>query len=280
MSNVLITGCSSGFGLLTALEFARKGDRVFATMRNLDKATALKDAAAKENLQISLLRLDLLDDSTIASAVDQAEADAGPIDVLVNNAAMELRSPIEEATEDEVRRQFETNVFGTLRVIRRVLPRMRQRGGGTIVNLSSIGGIVAAPYAGYYSATKHAVEAISEAMHYEVKPFGVRVVLIEPGAFPTEFGSNAFMAASFNESSPYHAGAQGFERAFERMRAPDGVRQDPADVARTIRAAVHDEAPKLRYTVGADAQMIAAVRKQLDFEGFEAAMRKTLDWWD
>jgi len=111
-------------------------------------------------------------------------------------------------------------------------------------------------------------------------PFGVRIIVIEPGAFPTEFGSNAFVAAKFNESSPYHANAQSFEKAFERMRAPDGVRQDPADVARAIYAAVHDETPKLRYTVGADAQMIAAVRKQLDFEGFEAAMRKTLDWWD
>ncbi len=281
MANVLITGTSSGFGYLMALEFARKGDRVFATMRNLDKAAKLKEAAAAENLSISFLKLDLLDESSIKSAVAQAEAEGGPINVLVNNAAMELRSSIEDASEDEVRKQFETNVFGTLRVIWNVLPGMRERGSGTIVNLSSIGGIVAVPFAGYYSASKHAVEAISESLYYEAKPFGVRVIVIEPGAFPTEFSSNSYEAAKFNESSPYAKSAAGFAAAFDQgLRAPGGVRQDPAEVAQAVYKAVHDETPKLRYTVGGDAALIASVRKQLDFEGFEAAMRQTLNWHD
>jgi NAD(P)-dependent dehydrogenase (short-subunit alcohol dehydrogenase family) len=279
MLNVLITGCSSGFGYLTALEFARKGDRVFATMRNLEKSAQLKEAAASEKLPISFLRLDLLDDGSIQTAVQQAEAEAGPIDVLVNNAAMALRSSIEDASEDEVRKQFETNLFGTLRVIKHVLPGMRERRSGTIVNLSSIGGIVSVPYDGYFAATKHAIEAISEAMHYEVRQFGVRIVIIEPGGFPTELRNNAFHAAKANESSAYHKSAQRFEKANDsRLRAPEGVRQDPADVARVIYDAIHDETPKLRYIVGPDAQLIAAVRKQLDFEGFEQAMRQTLDW--
>ena len=279
MANVLITGTSSGFGYLTALEFARKGDHVFATMRNLEKSAQLKESAASEKLPISFLRLDLLDDRSIQTAVRQAEADAGPIDVLVNNAAMALRSSIEDASEDEVRKQFETNLFGTLRVIKHVLPGMRERRFGTIVNLSSISGIVSVPYDGYYAATKHAIEAISEAMHYEVRQFGVRVVIIEPGGFPTELRNNAFQAAKADESSAYHKNAQRFEKANEsRLRAPEGVRQDPADVARAIYDAVRDETPKLRYVVGRDAQLIAAVRKQLDFEGFEQAMRQTLDW--
>ena len=281
MANILITGTSSGFGYLTALEFARKGDRVFATMRNLDKAGPLKEAAAAEKLPITVSRLDLLDEASITSAIAQAEADAGPLDVLVNNAGMELRSSIEDASEEEIRKQFETNVFGTVRAIKAVLPGMRERRAGTIVNLSSIGGIVSVPYGGYYAATKHALEAITEAMHYELSPFGVRVISIQPGAFPTDFGSNAFSAAKFNDASPYHTGAQNFEKAFDSgIRAPGGARQDPADVAHTIYNAVHDETPKLRYTVGADAAMIAAVRKQLDFEAFETAMRNTLNWHD
>jgi NAD(P)-dependent dehydrogenase (short-subunit alcohol dehydrogenase family) len=279
MANVLITGTSSGFGYLTALEFARKGDRVFATMRHLEKSAQLQEATDLEKLPISFLRLDLLDDSSIQTAVQQAEAEAGSIDVLVNNAAIALRSSIEDASEGEVRKQFETNLFGTLRVIKQVLPGMRERRSGTIVNLSSISGTVSVPYDGYYAATKHAIEAISEAMHYEVRQFGVRVVIIEPGGFPTELRNNAFQAAKANESSAYHKNAQRFEKANDgSLRAPGGVRQDPKDVARAIYDAVHDATPKLRYIVGPDAQLIAAVRKQLDFEGFEQAMRKTLDW--
>jgi len=279
MANVLITGCSSGFGLLTALEFARKGDRIFATMRNTAKAGELEKARDAENLPIDILQLDLLDADSITKAVATAE-NAGPIDVLVNNAGMELRSPIEIADEDEVRAQFETNVFGTLRVTRAVLPQMRARRSGTIVNLSSIGGIVSVPYGGYYAASKHALEAISEAMHYELHSFGVRVIVIEPGAFPTEFGGNAFPSRAFTEASPYFALRARFEAGRQKMMMPGGATQDPADVAHAIYDAVHDATPKLRYLVGADAQMIAGVRKQTDFEGFENAMRNAMDWRD
>ena len=279
MANVLITGCSSGFGLLAALEFARKGDHVFATMRNTAKAGELERARDAEKLPIEILRLDLLDATSITKAVAAAEV-SGPIDVLVNNAGMELRSPIEIADEDEVRAQFETNVFGTLRVTRAVLPKMRERRSGTIVNLSSVAGIVSVPYGGYYAASKHALEAISEAMHYELHSFGVRVIIIEPGAFPTEFGGNAFPARAFTEASPYYALREGFEAGRRKMMMPGGATQDPADVARAIYDAVHDATPKLRYLVGADAQMIAGVRKQLDFEAFEGAMRNAMDWRD
>ncbi len=281
MANVLITGCSSGFGLLTALEFARRGDRVFATMRNTSKAGALQEKAAAEKLSVTVLPLDVLDDASVASAVKSAIDAAGPIDVLVNNAGWALRSPIEEADDDEIRKQFETNVYGTMRVIRAVLPAMRERRAGTIVNLSSIGGVVGAPFEGFYAATKHALEAISEVMHYELHPFGVRVIVIEPGGFDTEFGNNIIESRRFAAaSSPYREYAERFTTALGKLRAPDGVASDPQDVARTICDAAADPDSKLRYLVGGDAQLIAAVRKQMDFEGFEAAMRQTLDWHD
>ncbi|HYM15839.1 MAG TPA: SDR family oxidoreductase [Dehalococcoidia bacterium] len=281
MTNVLITGCSSGFGLLTALEFARRGDRVFATMRNTSRAGALRAAADAERLAVTVLPLDVLDDASVTAAVKQATDAAGPIDVLVNNAGFALRSPIEEADDDEIRAQFDTNVFGTMRVIRAVLPSMRERRAGTIVNVSSIGGIVGAPYEGFYSATKHALEAISEVMHYELSSFGVRVIVIEPGGFDTQFGDNIIESRRFAApDSPYRDLAVRFREALGKLRAPDGVPGDPADVARTICDAVADPNAKLRYLVGGDAQVIAAVRRQTDFEGFEAAMRQTLDWHD
>ncbi len=280
MANVLITGTSSGFGMLMALQFARKGDRVFATMRTTAKATELQKRAAAENLKIGVLQLDILDDKSVSAAVEEATKIGGAIDVLINNAGMELRSSIEDADDDEIRRQFDTNVFGTMRVIRAVLPAMRERGAGTIVNLSSIAGIVAPPYGGFYSASKHALEAISEALHYELSAFGVRVIVIEPGAFDTQFNSNAFDARRFNETSPYHDLSQRFAASFSKLRGNGGTPADPNDVAVTTYDAVHDGTPRLRYLVGADANLIATVRKQADFEGFEAAMRQTLDWHD
>jgi NAD(P)-dependent dehydrogenase (short-subunit alcohol dehydrogenase family) len=280
MANVLITGCSSGFGLLTARQFARKGDTVFATMRDLAKARALEAARDAEKLDnIKILPLDVLDDASVTKAVAEASK-AGPIDVLVNNAGWELRSPVEEASDDEVRRQFDTNVFGTLRLIRAVLPAMRERGSGTIVNLSSIAGIVAPPYGGFYAASKHAIEAISEALHYEVGPLGVRVIVIEPGGFATEFRNNIVHAGKFNERSPYWERAERFDAAVRGITAPGGQSGDPEDVAIAIYNAVHDTEAKLRYLVGNDAQMIAGVRKQLDFESFERAMRQTMNWHD
>jgi NAD(P)-dependent dehydrogenase (short-subunit alcohol dehydrogenase family) len=270
MAHVLITGCSSGFGLLTALRFARAGDRVTATMRSPDRAPqALREAP------ITLARLDVCEPASIAAAVEAA----GEIDVLVNNAGIELRSSIEDASDADVRKQFETNLFGTLAVTRAVLPRMRQRGAGTIVNVSSIAGLVSRPYGGYYAATKHALEAITEALHFEVQPFGVRVVLIEPGQYDTRLLGNAFPGERFDASSPYWEASNRFDAALATLR-PGGVAADPQEVADLIHAAVNDRSPKLRYLAGSDATMIAGAYRQLDFEAFEATMRESLDWRD
>ncbi len=280
MSTVLITGCSSGFGKLAALTFARQGHTVFASMRNLDKAGPLRDAATAEGLKIAVVQLDVDNAASIVRAVAEVAAEAGAIDILVNNAGFEIRGPVEEISDAEARRQFDTNVFGLLGVVRAVLPAMRERGSGVVVNLSSIGGLVTAPYAGIYTASKHAVEALSEALHYEVKPFGVRIAVVEPGGFATEFGTNAFDASAFGTDSPYREAADRFGAALSSMVSPNGETGDPQLVADAIvRVATDADAP-LRTLVGGDAEMIMAVRTTTDFEGFEQTMRTGMNWWD
>jgi len=278
MAHVLITGCSSGFGLLTALRFARAGNRVFATMRTPAGATELRRTAEAERLPLTVHRLDVCEPASIDAALAEVAAAGGALDVLVNNAGIECRSSIEDADDDDVRRQFETNVFGTLRVMRAVLPGMRQRRRGTIVNVSSIAGLVARPYGGLYSASKHALEAISEALHFEVQPFGIRVVLVEPGQYGTRLLDNAYPGRGFTPASPYWAHSERFEGALARLRA--GGAGDAQEVADIIHDAVHATAPRLRYLAGQDAHMIAAAYKQMDFEGYEQAMRASLGWHD
>jgi len=277
MANVFITGCSSGFGLLTALAFARAGDRVVATMRRPERAPAeLTGPIAAEKLPITLGRLDVCDPASIEAAVRAA----GPIDVLVNNAGIELRSSIEDASDEDVERQFDTNVFGTLRVMRAVLPQMRERKRGTIVNLSSVAGIVSRPFGGHYSATKHAIEALTEALHFEAAPLGIRVVLVQPGSYGTRLLDNAFPGAGFGPTSPYWPMSERFEEALGRLRSGTGGAQDPQEVADVIVAAVRDPQPKLRYLVGRDATMIVTAYKAMDFEQYEQAMRQSMGWTD
>jgi len=276
MANVLITGCSSGIGLLTAQHFARHGDRVFATLRDPAKAGELERTRA-EGMPLSVHRLDVTDPASVTAAVRDVLAAAGSIDVLVNNAGIELRSSIEDADDEDVRHQFETNVFGALRMIRAVLPAMRARRAGTIVNVSSIAGLVARPYGGLYAASKHALEAIAEALHFEVQPLGIRVVLIEPGQYGTRLLDNAVNGRSFTPESPYWQRSARFDEALAKIR-PGGRPGDPAEVAALIHEAAHAKAPRLRWLAGEDAKMIAAAYKQMDFEAYEAAMRQTLGW--
>jgi NAD(P)-dependent dehydrogenase (short-subunit alcohol dehydrogenase family) len=198
--------------------------------------------------------------------------------VLINNAGIEVRGPVEACDDALARRQFDTNLFGTLRVMRAVLPRMRERRRGTIVNVSSLAGLVARPYGGLYSATKHAIEAVSEAMQMEVKPFGIRIVLIEPGQYATELNGNMETADAFTPGSPYWDHSAAFDVALRRLAG--GAAADPQEVAALIYDAVHDPQPKLRYLAGADAHMAATAYRQLDFEQYEQAMRVAMNWND
>lgn len=279
MAVVLITGCSSGFGMLASLVFARKGDTVYATMRDTGKAGALQEAASKENLTVNVLQLDVTDEASVQQAVRKVLDAEGRIDVLVNNAGIGHHGPIEETDDGETKEIFETNVFGPLRTVRAVAPQMRAQKSGTIANVSSLAGVVAPPFDGIYSGSKHALEALSEALYYELHPFGVRVLLIEPGGFATNIENTRRISRRYTEGSPYAELDQRFTQALTRLPAA-AERADPQIVADLIYDAVNDKEPKLRYLVGQDAEMIGGLRRQMDDATFEKTMRQSLDFWD
>jgi len=271
---VLVTGSNSGFGLLASLSFARLGHPVVATMRNLEKAGDLRAAAAKEALPVEVRRLDVTDQTSIAAAIP----DPGEIDVLVNNAGFEVQTAVELLDDELLARQLDTNVRGPVRVLRRVLPAWRERGSGVVVNVSSIAGLVAVPYGGAYAASKHALEALTEALHYEMKGFGLRFALVEPGRFETAFDGNVVRPAGW-ERSPYAERAARFRERLSRLDA-GGAKPDPQLVADAIVRAALDPGTPLRTLVGPDAQTIAEARAQGTFEQFEGMMRAVLDWWE
>lgn len=279
MSTVLITGCNTGFGKLAAVEFARRGDTVFASMRDTAKSGALLAEAKEAGVTVEVVPLDVNDRSSVEAAVKDVIARQGRIDVLVNNAGIGTHGPIEDYDDDEVARIFQTNVFGVVRVARAVTPLMRKQGSGTIINVGSLAGVVTAPFGGIYSASKHAVEALSDALHYELHPFGIRVVLVEPGGFDTEFGANVAPARRFNEGSAYVTLERRFAEAGTRLPGA-GARADASVVANVIVDAAHADTPKRRYLVGQDAELIGGLHKQMSDDDFEKAMRTTLDFWD
>lgn len=276
MARILITGSNSGFGKLAALSLARLGHQVIATMRTPSKGDELRAEAEDGDLPVEIRQLDVTDPASVAAAM----TDAAELDVVVNNAGFEVAGAIELIGDDLVRSQFETNVFGPLRLIRTVLPAWRERGSGTIVNVSSIAGVVGGPYGGVYAASKHALEALSEALHFETSQLGIRVRLVEPGRFDTGFGDNIVYPDGW-EGSAYAERAERFREALGALDGDgDGPGADPQDVADAIvRAATDPDAP-FRAFVGDDAQLISATKASMSFEEFEATMRATLDWHD
>jgi len=269
---VLITGCSTGIGRATAELLAGRPDwTVYATARRPESIEALADAGAR------VLPLDVTDEQSMREAVDTVTADTGAVSVLVNNAGYGLQGPVEEVPMDEVRRQFETNVFGLVRLTQLVLPGMRAQRSGQIVNVSSMGGRMTLPGGGFYHGTKYAVEAISDALRFEVRPFGVSVTLIEPGAVTTAFGDTAVstIATSVPSGNAY-AGfrsvlASKISEAYEGAGAKRA--SSPEKVATVIEKAITSPRPKPRYLVGADARLLVRLRRTLGDRGFDALLR-------
>ncbi len=250
---VLITGCSTGIGRATAKRLAGKGWNVYASARKVSAIKDLKESGCKT------LALDVTSERSMKAAVKKIETAEGAVGALVNNAGYSQSGALETLPMESVRRQFETNVFGLLRLCQLVLPAMRKQGRGRIVNLSSIGGKVVFPGGGVYHATKHSVEALSDALRFEVAPFGVKVVLIEPGLIKTEFGSTA--AGSLDEvedDGPYasfnKAVASTTEGAYEGPMSKLGG--GPETVARKIETAISSRRPKTRYKVTPSAHMV------------------------
>jgi NAD(P)-dependent dehydrogenase (short-subunit alcohol dehydrogenase family) len=269
---VLITGCSSGIGHATAERLASKGWKVYATARRPDSLSDLEGKGCET------LALDVTDDATMQAAVKAVEDAEGAVGVLVNNAGYSQSGAVEDVPMDQIRRQFETNVFGLARMCQLVLPGMRRQGWGKIVNVSSMGGRLTFPGGGYYHATKYAVEAISDALRYEVAGFGVDVVVIEPGLIRTSFGDAAVAATeqAVSGSGPYAE----FNAAV--VAATKGVYEEgplarlgggPETVARAIEKAITRRRPKTRYKVTPSARMALATRRLLPDRGWDVFLR-------
>jgi NAD(P)-dependent dehydrogenase (short-subunit alcohol dehydrogenase family) len=273
-SITLITGSSSGIGLATSLYLARRGYTVWATMRNLEKASEIRKIIESERLPIELAQLDVCDDSSVKEAVAQILQKSGRIDVLVNNAGYGLRGAIEEVSLDEWKRQFETNFYGVIRVTQAVLPQMRAQRSGAIVNISSVLGRMAIPFSGPYTASKFALEGLTETLRYELAPWNIKVVLIEPGFIATNFQQNAQLAqAAQSQDSPYAIFKQASGRRVQRniyRAAP------PERVAETIYRAITHPRPKLRYAVGRDARLVLPLRRFLPEGLFERILKRQL----
>ena len=277
---VLITGCSTGFGLLAAVELAARGHDVVATMRDPGRDAALRAACDEAGVAVHVVALDVHDEVSVARGVDEAVAVLGGLDVVVNNAGIEVRGPVDLVSDAEVRLQFETNVFGLLRVVRATVPHLRASPAGVVVNVSSIAGVIARPFAGIYAASKHAVEAISEALHFELGLSGIRVHTVQPGQFPTGLAGNTVSADAFTpDHDGYWAIAEQLESRAKGL-AGGGEPPDPARVARTIAEVVEDPQAPLRTPVGADAELIMAARHGATFEEYEVMMRSALDHWE
>jgi NAD(P)-dependent dehydrogenase (short-subunit alcohol dehydrogenase family) len=265
---VLITGCSTGIGRATAERMAGHGWTVYATARRLDAIKDLEDKGCRT------LALDVTDEVSMAAAVKEVEAAEGAVGALVNNAGYALEGALEEAPMDELRRQFETNVFGLVRMCQLVLPGMRAQRWGRIVNMSSVGGRVTFPGGGPYHATKYAVEALSDALRFEVRSFGVDVVIIEPGLIKTAFGDTT-TAGIGHTDGPYSA----FNRAVaERVQGayegPMGrLAAGPEAVAAVVEKAIGARWPRPRYVVTLGARAMLATRMLLPDRALDLALR-------
>ena len=269
---VLITGCSSGIGRATALRLVRDGRPVYATARRAETLAELEAAGCRT------LSLDVTDEASMRAAVERVEAEEGSVGVLVNNAGYSQSGPVEEVPIEDVRRQFETNVFGLVRMCQLVLPGMRRAGWGKIVNISSMGANFTFPGGGFYHATKYAVDAISDALRFEVKGFGVDVVIIQPGLIRTEFGETAVgsMQSATGEDGPYAK----FNRRL--AAATKGVYEQgpaarlggpPEAVAKVIERAITARRPRARYLVTPSARLLKTQRSLMPDRAWDAFLR-------
>lgn len=277
---MLITGCSSGIGAATAERLASQGWTTYATARRLDALRRLDEAGCRT------LALDLTDEASMTDAVERIEQEHGHVHALVNNAGYGLHGPVELLSMDDLRRQFETNVFGLVRLTQLVLPAMRAAGAGRIVNISSMGGRLTLPGGGAYHASKYAVEALSDALRFEVAGFGLKVSVVEPGPVKTRFGDTARATVEGAEASGGGAHDGYGDAAYAEFEtslrnniesAYDGAMSKfaspPSHIARVIERAITSEHPRPRYLVGLPARSLVTTRRLLPDAAFDRALR-------
>ena len=270
----VVTGSSTGIGYETSLILSRNGFLTYATMRNLNKSENIKSVATKENLPIQIRQLDVTDEVSVTNAIQAISSEAGRIDLLVNNAGYGLTGAFEDLTIDEIKAQYETNVFGLIRTTQAVLPIMRRQRSGTIVNISSGAGRFGFPSSSAYVSTKFAVEGLSESMSYELEPFGIRVVIVEPGVIRTNFLDGVVVAKkSKDQNSPYSQMMQkvttGFEEMMKNASSPDVV-------AKVVLNAIRDKNRNLRYLAGSDVEKWLGGKRKVADEELYKMMRQNL----
>jgi NAD(P)-dependent dehydrogenase (short-subunit alcohol dehydrogenase family) len=272
----VVTGSSSGIGLETSLLLARNGFYTYATIRNLDKSKAITNIKQKEKLSLEILQLDVTDEESVKEAIHKITNEQERIDVLVNNAGYALVGPFEELSIEEFKEQFETNVFGVIRVTQAVLPIMRRQRCGTIINISSIAGKIGFPLTSAYVSSKFALEGLSESMAYEIEQFGIKVILIEPGVIKTNFDNNIKVAkrVTNDSNSPY---VEMTQKRISRFKPRFESGTPPIEVAKVILKAIasaENQSLDLRYLVGDDAFKLIDIRNNMPDKEFRKIVIK------
>ena len=272
----IITGSSSGIGHATALLLARNRFHTYATMRNIKKSVDIMEIANRERLPLQVIQLDVNDDTSIRNSIEKVISEKQRIDLLVNNAGYGLVGAFEDLSVEEIKSQFETNFFGVIRLTQQVLPIMRKQKSGTIVNVSSGAGLIGFPGMSAYVSSKFALEGLSESMSYELEPFGIKIVIIEPGVIRTNFKKNAVMSKkSLDDSfiSPYSSIVQKMDASITSIIEHA---TPPEEVAKAILHVVTSNNPEVRFPVGNDIIMMLETKKNMSDEDFRKMMMQSI----
>lgn len=271
----IVTGSSSGIGFETSILLARSGYTTYATMRDVDKSKPLRDIVIKESLPLTIIQLDVTKENSVSNAIESITKRSGRIDILVNNAGYGLTGAFEDLGIDEIKSQYETNFFGLIRTTQSVLPIMRQQKSGTIVNISSGLGRFGIATSSAYSSSKFAIEGLTESMSYELEPFGIRTIIVEPGIIKTNFLKSSKLARKATDpNSPYRNFIQNMEKGMINL-IENG--QDPRFVAEIILKAIEDPTPRIRYLAGKDVEQIMEIKSKLSDEDFHSMLKKMVN---
>ncbi|HJY11088.1 MAG TPA: SDR family oxidoreductase, partial [Nitrososphaeraceae archaeon] len=269
----VVTGSSSGIGYETSLLLARNQFTTYATMRNMNKSNRLVEIASKEKIPLHITQLDVNSDLSVENAIDNIVRENGRIDVLVNNAGYDFFGSLEESSLEEIKQQFETNVFGVIRATKAVIPTMRKQSSGKIVNISSVGGIIGLlPFSTAYHASKFAIEGFTQSLRQELFDSNIDIILIEPGSISSNFVENIKMAKGFDSNKSPYAGM--VQQVFEGYESISSHSSHPSKVAHAILNVINSPNPELRNPVGKDAESIFKARNELSDRDLERWARE------